>query len=447
MYGCAALDSFSPPSLYTSRVRTHRPYNAMPATTQLKTETASFDVEAFRADFPALHQDVYDDTPLVYLDNAATSQKPTAVIDRLEEYYEEENSNVHRGVHRLSQNATDEYESARRSVADFINAPAPEQIIFTRGTTEGLNLVSSTFGEMVVGEGDEILLTEMEHHSNIVPWQMLAEEVGAEIRVLPVTDRGELQMDRLGAFLTDETALVAVTHVSNTLGTINPVEDLIDVAHGRDVPVVLDGAQSAPHMPVDVQALDADFFVFSGHKMFGPTGIGILYGKRDHLETMPPYQGGGDMIDQVSFDGSTYDGLPHKFEAGTPNIADAVGLGTAAEYIMDLDWDAVQAHEDNVLEYATEQVQDIDGLRIVGTAPEKTSVLSFVFEDIHPYDAGTFLDRLGIAVRTGHHCTQPLVKRYGLPGTIRASFAAYNTSEDVDRLVEGLHRVKQMLDS
>ena len=415
----------------------------MPVTTQ--TDAAAFDVETFRADFPALQQDIYDDTPLVYLDNAATSQKPTPVIERLEHFYGEENSNVHRGVHRLSQDATDEYESARESIASFINAPSPDQVIFTRGTTEGLNLVSNTFGEMVVREGDEILLTEMEHHSNIVPWQMLAEQMGAEIRVLPVNDRGELEMDRLGEFLTDDTALVAVTHVSNTLGTINPIEDLIDAAHAVDVPVVVDGAQSAPHLPVDVQALDADFFAFSGHKMFGPTGIGILYGKREHLEAMPPYQGGGDMIDQVSFEKTTYDGLPHKFEAGTPHIAGVVGLGTAAEYIMDLDWEAVQAHEDDVLGHATEQVQQIDGIRIVGTAAEKTSVLSFVFDDIHPYDAGTFLDRLGIAVRTGHHCTQPLVKRFGLPGTIRASFAAYNTRADADQLAEGLQRVKKML--
>jgi cysteine desulfurase/selenocysteine lyase len=417
----------------------------MPATSSPPTDTAAFDVEAFRADFPALQQDVYEDTPLVYLDNAATSQKPTAVIDRLDQFYRRENSNVHRGVHRLSQTATDAYESARASLARFVNAGRPEEVIFTRGTTEGLNLVASTFGKMTVGAGDEILLTEMEHHSNIVPWQMLAEEVGAEIRVLPVTDRGELQMDRLDEFLTSDTALVAVTHVSNTLGTINPVEALIDAAHARGVPVVVDGAQSAPHMPVDMQALDADFFVFSGHKMFGPTGIGILYGKHDHLEAMPPYQGGGDMIDQVSFDGTTYDDPPHKFEAGTPNIADVVGLGTAAEYVMDLDWAAVQAHEDDVLAYATEQVEALEGVRIVGTAPEKTSVLSFVFDDIHPYDAGTFLDRLGIAVRTGHHCTQPLLKRYGLPGTVRASFAAYNTREDVDCLVDGLRKVQRML--
>ena len=417
----------------------------MPATTSPQTDAPAFDAEAFRADFPALQQDIYEDTPLVYLDNAATSQKPTAVIDRLDHFYRHENSNVHRGVHRLSQEATDEYESARQSLTEFLNAQREEEVIFTRGTTEGLNLIASTFGEMTVSEDDEILLTEMEHHSNIVPWQMLAERVGAEIRVLPVNDRGELEMNRLDEFLTNDTALVAVTHVSNTLGTINPIEELIDAAHAVDVPVVVDGAQSAPHLPVDVQALDADFFVFSGHKMFGPTGIGILYGKHEHLEAMPPYQGGGDMIDEVSFDGTTYDAPPHKFEAGTPNIADVIGLGTAAEYMMDLDWTAVQAHEDDVLSYATKKVGAIDGLRLIGTAAAKTSVLSFVFDDIHPYDAGTFLDRLGIAVRTGHHCTQPLVKRYGLPGTIRASFAAYNTRQDVDRLVEGIQNVKSML--
>ncbi len=414
----------------------------MPAPT---TQASAFDVEALRQDFPALQQDIYDDTPLVYLDNAATSQKPAAVINRIKTFYERENSNVHRGVHRLSQDATDAYESARKSIARFLNAPSTDEVLFTRGTTEGLNLVASTFGHMIVGEGDELLLTEMEHHSNIVPWQMLAERVGATIRVLPVTDRGELDLKALEKLLTEKTALVAVTHVSNTLGTINPLDTLIDAAHARDVPVVVDGAQSAPHLPLDVQALDADFFAFSGHKMFGPTGIGVLYGKREHLEAMPPYHGGGDMIDQVSFEGTTYDDLPHKFEAGTPHIEGVVGLGAAAEYIMNLDWDAVQAHEDDVLAYATEQVQAIDGLRIVGTAREKTSVLSFVFDNIHPYDAGTFLDRLGIAVRTGHHCTQPLLKRFGLPGTIRASFAAYNTRTDVDRLVEGLQKVRRML--
>ena len=416
----------------------------MPTTTRPTSETASFDVEAFRADFPALTQDVYEDTPLAYLDNAATSQKPTPVIERLDRFYRDENSNVHRGVHRLSQDATEEYEEARESIARFINAPSSDQIIFTRGTTEGLNLVSSTFGRMVVKEGDEILLTEMEHHSNIVPWQMLAEQVGASIEVLPVTDRGELRMDLLPEMLTDDTALLAFTHVSNTLGTINPAKDLIDVAHAEGIPVVADGAQSAPHMPLDMQDLGADFYVFSGHKMFGPTGIGILYGKREHLESMPPYQGGGDMIDQVSFEETTYDGLPHKFEAGTPNIADAIGLGTAAEYIMDLDWDAVQTHEDAILEYATDRLEQAEGTEIIGTAAEKTSVLSFVFDDIHPYDAGTVIDREGVAVRTGHHCTQPLLKRYDLPGTIRASFAAYNTRSDVDHLVDALQKARHM---
>jgi cysteine desulfurase/selenocysteine lyase len=416
----------------------------MPVTTKSTPETETFDVEALRADFPALTQDVYEDTPLAYLDNAATSQKPTPVIERLDRFYRDENSNVHRGVHRLSQDATEEYEEARTSLARFLNAPDPDQIIFTRGTTEGLNLVSSTFGRMVVEEGDEILLTEMEHHSNIVPWQMLAEQVGASIEVLPVTDRGELRMGLLPEMLTDDTALMAISHVSNTLGTINPMEDIIDVAHAEDVPVVVDGAQSAPHLPVDVQALDADFFVFSGHKMFGPTGIGVCYGKREHLEAMPPYQGGGDMIDQVSFGETTYDDLPHKFEAGTPNIADAIGLGTAAEYVMDLNWDAVQAHEEAVLKYATEQLAAVEGTQIVGTASDKTSVLSFVFDDIHPYDAGTVLDREGVAVRTGHHCTQPLLERYGLPGTIRASLAAYNTRGDVDCLIDGLQKVRHM---
>ncbi len=417
----------------------------MPLSEPTPATTPTFDPDTFRADFPALQQDIYDDTPLVYLDNAATSQKPAAVIDRIETFYRRENSNVHRGVHRLSQKATDAYEEARGSVTDFLNAPSSDQVIFTRGTTEGINLVASTFGRMRVEEGDEILLTEMEHHSNIVPWQMLAERVGATIRVLPVTDTGELRLGALDEMLTADTALFALTHVSNTLGTINPLEQIIDAAHERGIPVVVDGAQSAPHLPLDVQTLDADFFAFSGHKMFGPTGIGVLYGKREHLEAMPPYHGGGDMIDQVSFDGTTYDDLPHKLEAGTPNIAGVLGLGAAAEYVMDLDWDGLQAHEEEVLTYATEQVQAIEGIQLVGTASEKTSVLSFVFDDIHPYDAGTFLDRYGIAVRTGHHCTQPLMKRFDLPGTIRASFAAYNTKEDADRLVEGLQKVKQML--
>ena len=409
------------------------------------TDERTFDVDAFRANFPALAQEVYDDTPLVYLDNAATSQKPTVVLERLQDFYGTENSNIHRGVHRLSQQATDAYEAARTTMAQFLNAPDPSQVIFTRGTTEGLNLVASTFGRMAVGTGDRILLTEMEHHSNIVPWQMLAEQVGAEIHVLPVADDGTLQMEHLPEMLDDGTALVAISHISNALGTINPLEDVIAEAHARNIPVVVDGAQSAPHIPVDVQALDADFFVFSGHKMFGPTGTGILYGKREHLEAMPPYHGGGDMIDRVSFEETTYDDLPHKLEAGTPHIAGGIGLATAAAYMMEHDIAAMAAYEDALLSYATERLQAIDGVRLIGTAPEKTSVLSFVIDGVHPYDAGTLLDRMGIAVRTGHHCTQPLMERFGIPGTIRASLAAYNTTGDIDRFLAALRKAIAML--
>lgn len=415
----------------------------MPVTTP--TSPRTFDPEAVRADFPALDQDVYDDAPLVYLDNAATSQKPQAVIDRMNAYYNRENSNVHRGVHALSQGASEAYEGARETLARFINAPDPDTVVWTRGTTEGLNLIASSFGPTVVDEGDEILLTEMEHHANIVPWQMLAERRGASIRVLPITDAGELRVDLLEDYLSDQTALVAISHVSNALGTVNPMDRVVKAAHGRDIPVVVDGAQSAPHMPVDVQELDADFFVFSGHKMFGPTGIGILYGKREHLEAMPPYQGGGDMIDRVSFEKTTYDAVPHKFEAGTPNISGAIALGTAAEYILDLDRSAMQAYEDDLLAYATDRLRAIDGLQLVGTASKKASVLSFVLDDVHPYDAGTLLDRMGIAVRTGNHCTEPLMDRLGLPGTIRASLACYNTKDDVDALADGVRKVQTLL--
>ena len=415
----------------------------MPVTTP--TSPRTFDPEAVRADFPALDQHVYDDAPLVYLDNAATSQKPQAVIDRMNAYYSRENSNVHRGVHALSQGASEAYEGARETLARFINAPDPDTVVWTRGTTEGLNLIASSFGPTVVDEGDEILLTEMEHHANIVPWQMLAERRGASIRVLPITDAGELRVDLLEDYLSDQTALVAISHVSNALGTVNPMDRVVEAAHGRDIPVVVDGAQSAPHMPVDVQELDADFFVFSGHKMFGPTGIGVLYGKREHLEAMPPYQGGGDMIDRVSFEKTTYDAVPHKFEAGTPNISGAIALGTAAEYILDLDRSAMQAYEDDLLAYATDRLRAIDGLQLVGTASKKASVLSFVLDDVHPYDAGTLLDRMGIAVRTGNHCTEPLMDRLGLPGTIRASLACYNTKDDVDALADGIRKVQTLL--
>jgi cysteine desulfurase/selenocysteine lyase len=422
----------------------------MPATdtrTAPPSPTASaFDAEAFRADFPTLRRTVHDDeTPLVYLDNAATSQKPQPVIDRMQRYYTDENSNVHRGVHHLSQKATDAYEEARASVADLIGAPAPEQVIWTRGTTEAINLVASTFGRMAVEEGDEIVVTEMEHHANIVPWQQLCEQTGATLRVAPITDAGELDYDAYLDLLGERTKLVAVSHVSNTLGTINPVERMIEDAHAHDIPVLVDGAQSIPHMPIDVEDLGADFYCFSGHKMFGPTGIGVLYGRAHLLEAMPPYQCGGDMIDRVSFEGTTYAEPPHKFEAGTPNIAAAVGMGTAAEYLQAMDREGAQAHEDELLRYATERIQrEIDDVRLVGTAARKTGVLSFLVGDIHPYDAGSVLDRLGVAVRTGHHCTQPLIDRMGLPGTVRASFAAYNTKDDVDRLIDGLDKVQTM---
>ena len=404
----------------------------------------AFDADAVRADFPALQQDVYGDKPLVYLDNAATSQKPQVVIDRLSAYYSRQNSNIHRGVHCLSQAATDAYEEARRQIAGYINAPADHQVIFVRGCTEGINLVAATYGRTYIEAGDEIVISAMEHHSNIVPWQILCEEKDARLRVIPVDDRGALRYDEYERLLSEKTKLVAVTHVSNSLGTINPVQQMIRDAHERDVPVLVDGAQALPHMPVDVQQLDADFYTFSGHKVFGPTGIGILYGRETLLEAMPPYQGGGDMIDQVSFEKTTYDALPHKFEAGTPHIAGGIGLSSALKYLEELDPSAVRKYEADLLDYATRRVQEVEGLRLIGTAPEKASVLSFLLDDVHPYDAGSVLDRLGIAVRTGNHCTQPLMERLGLSGTIRASFALYNTREDVDRLVEGLRKAKTM---
>ena len=404
----------------------------------------SFDADAVRADFPALQQNVYGDKPLVYLDNAATSQKPQVVIDRLSEYYSRQNSNIHRGVHCLSQAATDAYEEARRQIASYINAPADHQAIFVRGCTEAINLVAATYGRTYIEAGDEILISAMEHHSNIVPWQILCEEKDARLRVVPMDDRGALRYDEYKRLLNDRTKLVAVTHVSNSLGTINPIRQMIRDAHERDVPVLVDGAQALPHMPVDVQQLDADFYTFSGHKVFGPTGIGVLYGRETLLEAMPPYQGGGDMIDQVSFEKTTYDDLPHKFEAGTPHIAGGIGLASALKYLEQLDPLAIRQYETELLNYATRRVQEVEGLRLVGTAPEKASVLSFLLDDVHPYDAGSMLDRLGVAVRTGNHCTQPLMERLGLTGTIRASFALYNTREDVDRLVEGLRKVKKM---
>jgi cysteine desulfurase/selenocysteine lyase len=403
----------------------------------------ALNVVRVRDDFPILRQTVHGN-PLVYLDNAATTQKPQVVLDALIRYYTTINANVHRGVHFLSERATREYEEARATVQHFIGAVEAREIVFVRGITEGINLVAQTYGRKHVQAGDEVIISAMEHHSNIVPWQILCEEKGAKLRVIPINDQGELLLDEYEKLLNPRTKIVAVVHVSNSLGTINPVNRIIELAHRQNVPVLLDGAQSAPHMPVNVQDLDCDFYTFSGHKIFGPTGIGALYGKADLLETMPPYQGGGDMISSVTFEKTTYNVLPYKFEAGTPHIAGAIGLGAALDYLGGLGWDMVMAHEHELLAYATVAVSEIPGLRLIGTAKEKASVLSFVLEGIHPHDIGTILDREGVAIRTGHHCTQPLMDRFGVPATARASFALYNTKEEVDALVRGLHKVQEM---
>jgi cysteine desulfurase/selenocysteine lyase len=402
-----------------------------------------FDVEKVRRDFPILKQQVYGHR-LVYLDNAATSQKPMAVIDVISRYYERGNANIHRGVHYLSEHATEEHEAARRMVRSFLNAADKREIIFVRSATEGINLVAQTYGRKHVGAGDEVLLTAMEHHSNIVPWQMLCEEKGAHLRVVPINDRGELLMEELPKLLGERTKLLAVTHVSNALGTINPLRKIIEIAHQHNVPVVVDGAQAAPHLKVDVQELDADFYVFSGHKVYAPTGIGVLYGKRALLEEMPPYQGGGDMIRSVTFEKTLYNDLPYKFEAGTPNIGGAIGLGAAIAYVNHLGIENIAAHENDLLAYATEALSAIPGVRIIGTAAEKAAVISFILEGIHPHDIGTILDREGVAVRTGHHCAQPVMQRFRIPATARASFALYNTRAEVDALVAGIEKVKEV---
>ncbi|MFH2131763.1 MAG: cysteine desulfurase [bacterium] len=402
--------------------------------------------DAFRSvnikqDFPILFKPVRNQL-LVYLDNAATTQKPQAVIKSLYGYYTGKNANVHRGVHYLSELATQAYESAREKVRRFINARESKEIVFVRGATEAINLVAQTFGKMTVKKGDEILVTELEHHANIVPWQMLCEQVGATLRVIPMTDEGELRLAEMEGMLNERTRLVAVSHVSNAVGTINPVADMIRIAHRAGVPVLIDGAQATAHLRVDVQALDCDFYVFSGHKMYGPTGIGVLYARKALLEAMPPYQGGGDMISKVSFKtGTTYNRIPHRFEAGTPNISGAIGLGAAIDYLAEFDIDEITAHENNLLAYATETLQKIPELRIIGTAGEKTGIISFVLDDIHPHDIGTILDQSGIAVRAGHHCAMPLMERLGLSATTRISFGLYNTFKDVDLLVEGIHNV------
>ena len=406
----------------------------------LVVDNLDFDVERVRADFPLLRQQV-NGKPLVYLDNGATSQKPQCVIDELVRYYTTENANVHRGVHTLSQLATDDYEGARSKVRRFLNAADDREIIYTRGTTEGINLVAQTFGRQNVGPSDEIVVSNMEHHSNIVPWQMLCEEKGAVLRVVPIDDSGELLMDEYEAMVGPRTKLVSITHVSNALGTVVPVERIVGIAHAQGVPVLLDGAQAVPHMPVDVRRLDCEFYVFSGHKLFGPTGIGILYGKGEILEALPPFQGGGEMIKSVTFEKTIYNDLPYKFEAGTPNIAGAIGLGAAVDYVQALGFEGIEAHEAELLEYGTRALSAIDGLRIVGTAHHKAGILSFTLENIHPHDIGTILDEQGIAVRTGHHCAQPVMQRFQIPATARASLAFYNTKQDIDALVHGLDRV------
>jgi cysteine desulfurase/selenocysteine lyase len=400
----------------------------------------AFDARKVRQDFPILKLKVYG-KPLVYLDNAATTQKPRAVIEALERFYSSSNSNIHRGLHRLSERATAAYEEARVKAQRFLNAADSREIVFVRGTTEAINLVAQSFARKRVGTGDEILISTIEHHSNIVPWQLVCEEAGARLRVIPVDDRGDLLLDEYAKLLGPRTRLVSVVHVSNALGTVNPVKAIIDRAHARGVPVLLDGAQAAPHLRVDVRDLDCDFYAFSGHKTYGPTGVGVLYGKAALLEAMPPYQGGGDMISSVSFAKTTYNRLPFKFEAGTPNVAGVVGLGAALDYLEALGLEGRSAHESDLLTYATEAVAAIPRVRLIGTAREKASVLSFVLEGVHPHDIGTILDREGIAIRAGHHCTMPLMERFGVPATARASFAFYNTREEVDALVRGIHKV------
>ncbi len=396
---------------------------------------------SIRADFPILKLRVHG-KPLVYLDNAATTQKPQAVIERLSRYYREENANIHRGVHTLSVDATEAYDEARERVQRFINAAEAREIVFVRGATEAINLVAATFGRARVAAGDEIVLSHMEHHSNIVPWQMLCEEKGARLRVIPITDAGELRLDEYERLLGPRTRLVAVTHVSNALGTINPVESIVRTAHDRGIPVLVDGAQAVAHMRVDVQAIGCDFYVFSGHKVFGPTGVGVLYARGPLLDAMPPYQGGGDMIRSVTFERTLYKDGPGRFEAGTPNIAGAIGLAAAIDYLTAIDLDRVASYERNLLAYGTEALASIPGLRLTGTAAHKAAILAFVIEDIHPHDLGTILDRDGIAVRAGHHCCQPLMARLGVPATVRASLAFYNTREEVDALATSLRTAR-----
>lgn len=402
-----------------------------------------YDVNKIREDFPILRKKIHG-KPLVYLDNAATTQKPYHVINKINEYYQKMNANIHRGVHALSQEATEAFEESRIIIKKFINALGKNEIIFTRGTTESINLIASTYGRANIKDGDEIIISHMEHHSNIVPWQMLCKEKNAKLRIIPINDSGELLLDEFERIVNSRTKFISVVYASNSLGTVNPVKKIIELAHSQNIPVMLDAAQAVNHLAIDVQELDCDFLAFSGHKLYGPTGIGILYGKVNHLDAMPPYMGGGDMISKVTFEETTYNELPHKFEAGTPNISGAIGLGAAIEYVNKIGLESIAQHENELLLYATEAVSDLKGIKIIGAAKEKIGVLSFHFENVHPHDVGTFLDFEGVAIRTGHHCTQPLMQRFNIPATSRASFAMYNTKEEVDILVNGLKKILQV---
>jgi len=407
-------------------------------------ELTPFDVEKIRADFPILKMRVRG-KPLIYLDNAASTQKPTAVIDAYNVFYSGCYSNIHRGVYHLSETATKAYEDAREKARAFMNAARVEETVFVRGTTEGINLVANAYGQKHFREGDEVVITHLEHHSNIVPWQMICDRTGAVLRVVPINDRGEVMMDEFEKILGPKTKFVAVNHVSNALGTVNPVKKIIEMAHQWNAPVLIDGAQAVAHTPVDVQDLDVDFYVYSGHKLFGPTGVGVLYGKYDQLDALPPYQGGGDMIRSVTFEKTTYNSVPYRFEAGTPNIAGAIGLGAAIDYLTEIGLREIAAYEEEVFDYANDALTSIPGLRLIGTAEQRVSVFSFVMEGMHPHDIGTILDQEGVAVRTGHHCAQPVMERFGIPATARASLALYNTKEEIDHLVRGIERVQEVL--
>jgi cysteine desulfurase/selenocysteine lyase len=411
--------------------------------TNINADSTTFDVEKVRADFPILQQQV-NDKPLVYLDNAATAQKPKQVIETLEHYYREYNANIHRGVHTLSEHATSVYESSREKIKGFLNANTSKEIIFVRGGTEAINLVAQSFGRSTLSAGDEVIITELEHHSNIVPWQLICEQTGATLHYIPINDAGELILEEYEKLLNEKTRIVAVGHISNALGTINPIKTIIDKAHAVGAKVLVDGAQAVPHTKVDVQELDCDFYAFSGHKLFGPTGIGVLYGKEELLEAMPPYQGGGDMIQTVSMSKSTYNTLPHKFEAGTPHIAGVIGLGAAVDYVNEIDLELAAQYENELLDYANEQAAQIADFNFIGTAKNKTSILSFTLGRIHPHDIGTILDDEGVAIRAGHHCAMPVMERFAIPATARASFAFYNTREEVDALIKAIDKCKSI---